>query len=167
MSKLPYSLLLARNCSLHGILLEDAITPRKCNSVSKTVGMYLSFYHLSIYLSISLNHLSTSTSLSIIYLHPSSLSVLSFSHHHHLCIYLERQKCLRRCRHSRLHLFDSFQPRHVKRNFRMTPASACLQPHERPQERAAQLSLVNPRFMGNIKNQYCPLFWHSLLCHNR
>ena len=43
---------------------------------------------------------------------------------HHLWICLERQKCLRNPRHPSSQLFESFQLRHMKRTFGMTPAPA-------------------------------------------
>ena len=74
--------------------------------------------------------------LSSIFIIHSSISIFTLSTYlaithlhlpiylHHLWICLERQKCLRNPRHPSSQLFESFQPRHVKRTFGMTPAPA-------------------------------------------
>ena len=85
----------------------------------KDTGIYLSFiYHPSssiIHSSISIFILST-------YLTITCLHLPIYLHHPWIC--LERQKCLRNPRHRSSQLFESFQLRHVKRTFGMTPAPA-------------------------------------------
>ena len=81
---------------------------------------HLSVFHLS---SIFIHHSSTYP-----YLHSIYLLAITHLHLpvylHHLWICLERQKSLRNPRYSSSQLFESFQPRHVKRTFGMTPAPA-------------------------------------------
>lgn len=58
-----------------------------------------------------------------------------------------------RSRHSSLQLVALSRHRHrqAKRASGMTPAPCLLQPHGKPQARAAQLSPVHPRFISKIK----------------